>query len=608
MKRFAWLIRIEAMVCLGLALIAFALPEILIRLLSQAPVGSLVAWMDVVVLVRTAGWGLLCLTGWHWAVSMVVNRPDAVAWTATVYRVAFGWVRWSFLAKATGWIAIFGWLDLGLATLTVYTLLQAQWAGPSNHTAVASPRSKKLKRNLLVVCAIVFTVFGFGSWWYLLGSRPETSFTSDEEHFKYAPLMKPEIPGIPLYIFEALPETFPDKLPGGWASLGFIIEADHTTPVGFAHQSTAFPSLSPNCALCHSSTYRIAPDAPTQFVSGAPAESLDFHGFLNFLFESVTDPRFTDGSLLAKIKARHSLSGFETATYSQILIPAMAEGIKIIRQDFAWIGRQPTAGPGRQDAGTLLKYNMLRMPYDGTIATSDFRPIWNQKAGYSLFHRWSGGGVLLQQENLLAAAMFNMLQPSFMHEKNFSRMTNYFASLQPPKYPLPILKSLLPRGETVFKTSCANCHQPGSARYNTITPLAEIGTDGEYLAASTRFFLDALMAINDPPFWFNQQQHSNGYLNSSLEGIWLRGPYLHNGSVPTISDLLEPPTRRPGTYLRGGNVLDTHQLGFRTGIGAPNQPFEFDTRLRGNSNGGHNYGVDLPAADKQALIEFLKTL
>jgi hypothetical protein len=78
--------------------------------------------------------------------------------------------------------------------------------------------------------------------------------------------------------------------------------------------------------------------------------------------------------------------------------------------------------------------------------------------------------------------------------------------------------------------------------------------------------------------------------------------------VPTISDLLEPPTRRPGTYLRGGNVLDTHQLGFRTGIGAPNQPFEFDTHLRGNSNSGHNYGVDLPAADKQALIEFLKTL
>src|SRR5580704_4731338 len=37
----------------------------------------------------------------------------------------------------------------------------------------------------------------------------------------------------------------------------------------------------------------------------------------------------------------------------------------------------------------------------------------------------------------------------------------------------------------------------------------------------------------------------NGYVNVPLEGLWLRGPYLHNGSVPTLADLLEDPAQRP---------------------------------------------------------------
>ena len=93
-----------------------------------------------------------------------------------------------------------------------------------------------------------------------------------------------------------------------------------------------------------------------------------------------------------------------------------------------------------------------------------------------------------------------------------------------------------------------------------------------------------------------------------MEGIWLRGPYLHNGSVPTMWDLLQPPAQRPVTYLRGGNVVDAERLGFVPGVGTPGKPFLFDTRLRGNGNRGHTYGVQLPESDKRALIEFLKTL
>ena len=36
--------------------------------------------------------------------------------------------------------------------------------------------------------------------------------------------------------------------------------------------------------------------------------------------------------------------------------------------------------------------------------------------------------------------------------------------------------------------------------------------------------------------------------------------------------------------------------------------FPFDVSVRGNGNTGHTYGVDLPHEEKQALVEFMKTL
>lgn len=93
-----------------------------------------------------------------------------------------------------------------------------------------------------------------------------------------------------------------------------------------------------------------------------------------------------------------------------------------------------------------------------------------------------------------------------------------------------------------------------------------------------------------------------------LDGVWLRAPYLHNGSVPTLWDLLQPPAKRPATFATGGDLLDPVRVGFISAPGSPRKPFPFDTALPGNRNTGHTYGVELPDADKQALIEFLKTL
>jgi len=607
MKTFHRMLRIEAMVCLSMALSSFLLPGMLFRLLSQSQVGSPVGWLDVVVLVRALGCVLLGMAAFLWWVPCKATPIGNLATAALVSRWVLTAVRCGMAQDLPPPMKILAGLDVMLALLTTAALCHArmyQARGAGHETATRTPRGRSAAALFFAVAMGAVIFLGYR----LLQTPPEPRLASDEEHFKYGSILKPWVPGLPLCVFEALPDAFPDLLPGGWASVGFIHEPGHTTPVGWALQSAVIPSLVPNCALCHGAGYRVNSEDLPRFVSGAQAVSLDFHRFLFVLFKAGADPRFTDGTLLAKIGTKQPLSPIRTAVYGRILLPTLAWGIGLLRCDLDWIDRQPAPGPGRQDAATVLKYNLLRLPYDGTISTSDFRPVWNQRAGLDLFHRWNGGGKRLHQENMLAAGVLSLLQPALLDQSSFDRITHYLASLQPPAFPLPVDQALVNRGARLFDRDCAECHHPGGARYNAITPLTEVGTDGEYLASSTPEFLRALRSFDTPPFVFDEQQAPNGYLNSSLEAIWVRGPYLHNGSVPTLKDLLERPDRRPITYRRGGNRLDPVRIGFQEEPQTDAGTFLFDTRLRGNGNGGHLHGVDLPEADKMALIEYLKTL
>ncbi len=96
-----------------------------------------------------------------------------------------------------------------------------------------------------------------------------------------------------------------------------------------------------------------------------------------------------------------------------------------------------------------------------------------------------------------------------------------------------------------------------------------------------------------------------------LDGLWLRAPYLHNGSVPTARALLEPSANRPKVFYRGNDVYDPVNLGFVSDVAGQNGHtfFKFDTSLPGNSNEGHEgprYGTTLSAEEKDALVEYLK--
>ena len=109
-----------------------------------------------------------------------------------------------------------------------------------------------------------------------------------------------------------------------------------------------------------------------------------------------------------------------------------------------------------------------------------------------------------------------------------------------PPYPLEWDRALVEAGKPLFAQHCGSCHAPDGKQRGMLIPIAEIGTDREL--ANT--------------------QKASGYVADVLDGIWMRGPYLHNGSVPTVGDLLKPSAQRSATFYRGNNLLNNHDVGF----------------------------------------------
>lgn len=116
------------------------------------------------------------------------------------------------------------------------------------------------------------------------------------------------------------------------------------------------------------------------------------------------------------------------------------------------------------------------------------------------------------------------------------------------------------------------------------------------------------------------------YKARPLNGIWATAPYLHNGSVPTLYDLLLPKRQtndplegeyRPDEFMVGAREFDAQKVGFNS---SGYDGFLFRTSIWGNGNGGHEYaagrtpqpdGTLLPAltkAQRLDLLEYLKSL
>lgn len=201
-------------------------------------------------------------------------------------------------------------------------------------------------------------------------------------------------------------------------------------------------------------------------------------------------------------------------------------------------------------------------------------------------------------------------------EGDYRDVFAYLESLRPPKYPHPIDKPLAERGRMAFNRTCADCHGTygdGSAFPGKIVPIDEVATD--------RVRLDSLTTEHRAGYgksWFAEHGKLKnvdspvGYVAPPLDGVWASGPYFHNGSVPTLWHVLHP-SERPKIWRRTGDE-DRERVGvaFEAVSSAPRfgavRREYYHTGDFGKSAAGHEFPNQLSEEEKQAVLEYLKTL
>ena len=477
-------------------------------------------------------------------------------------------------------------------------------------TPVEIAERRRLRIVLLIILAIVLVLAAY-LYWAFNPNRP-VDYADITEHFKYGSIGSEPANGIPYWIFKVLPDMFPEKLPGkGLASLGLIEEPGRDLPVGFSRRRVIFDRVGLNCGICHTGTVRDTPNSQPRVIVGMPANRLELENYIRFLSACAIDPRFTTDNVMAAIDSRTKLGPIERFIYSQA-IPLTREALIEQGNRLAFINTRPDWGPGRVDTFNPYKAIQFHWPMkdDQSIGTSDFPSIWNQRPREGMQLHWDGNNTSVDERNK-SAALGAGVTPASIDLDRLKRIEDWLLDFKAPVYPYTVNESLASKGEPLYKQHCSGCHDFGGALVGRVTPIDQIGTDAHrldsytYTLASNQNLLYA-----GYPWRFSHFRKTNGYANMPLDGIWLRAPYLHNGSVPTLRDLLEPPENRPKEFFRGYDVFDQKGVGFISNVASEgdHQFFRYDTSLPGNNNSGHVYGTTLTPEEKDAIVEYMKKL
>jgi hypothetical protein len=475
---------------------------------------------------------------------------------------------------------------------------------------------------------IVLLALGAAGAWFTYNhffrEEPPPYFASDEEHFLYGSVGTESQQGVPYWIWLVLPRIFPEYLPGpgGYASLGMLSTSDHEMPIGFSKVTVGFPRVGINCAMCHTASVRMHAGDPPAIYAGGPSHQTAEQQYLRFLFACASDSRFTAGTILAEIAKNHRLSLTDRLLYRFAIVPATRRGLLTLQDTDSWMTTRTEWGRGRIDPFNPVKFTTLKQPVDATIGNSDMVPVWNLKAHDGYAYHWDGLNTSLQEVVLSSAigdgATLKWVDRDYEKWTNVApagrsslrRIATFMREQPPPRYPSSIDATLAARGKQLFAAGCAECHAAGGKRTGTVIPLSEVATDRHRLDMWTPASATAYNAYGDGHDWkFSHFRTTAGYVAGPLDGVWLTAPYLHNGSVPTLADLLEKPSQRPLRFWRGSDVFDPVKVGFLAeGVEAQRAGSLYDTTQAANSNAGHFYGTDLSAEEKRALLEFLKTL
>ncbi|HZZ76911.1 MAG TPA: hypothetical protein VFE62_00245 [Gemmataceae bacterium] len=249
---------------------------------------------------------------------------------------------------------------------------------------------------------------------------------------------------------------------------------------------------------------------------------------------------------------------------------------------------------------------------------------WLLKKKKTMYHTGSTNSRSVRSIMQFMLTPNNSLAVFEKEEPVFRDIQAYILSLEAPKYPYSVDAKLADAGRKLFTKNCAKCHGTYGADWtypNKIIALKDIGTD------PTRYHgLPAKLGEFYNESWFAQEKPEGckslptaGYLAPPLDGIWATAPYLHNGSVPTLYDVLNSKSRPKlftRSYRTGETDYDKIKVGWKVqtldAVPATKSAYEqrkfYDTTQPGRGNQGHTFGDHLTDAERYAIVEYLKTL
>ncbi|MDB4614692.1 di-heme-cytochrome C peroxidase [bacterium] len=337
----------------------------------------------------------------------------------------------------------------------------------------------------------------------------------------------------------------------------------------------------------------------------------------------------------------------------------------------AGYGRADDFGTARVELFGDIDHQPLKKNMQPVNAPVSVPPLWNIDR-YAWLHWTSNTNSVIQRsvgEAIGVGAPYKRpgdgdSTDDFATEVNVGnqlRIEQQISELRAPAWPSDLLgkpnQEMVDRGQVTYQRLCAECHDTytetatGLLEFRLFSP-ADIGTDPlvarnferpvtladgseqefakaiELLMASVQDkairkltpsqiqLMSQLEAKRNPIRWRSSMKANDGavYPARPLEGIWSTAPFLHNGSIPTLHDLLKPVAERPKTFTVGQSDYDPKRLGFEQNIERISNPYDrrfltFDTSIDGNRNTGHagpKYGTELTASARYDLLEYLK--
>ena len=440
--------------------------------------------------------------------------------------------------------------------------------------------------------------------------------------------------GVPYPIFVALLRGYPQQFGATTGELaarfGFVartaepasddLDVREGLPVGMhltIDPLTGVPFVVTNCALCH------AAKVDDKLVVGLANRRVRVHAY---------DAAFADvAAKLSHERLRRLADAAEDERhvawpepYRDAIVAATIEALRVRARDRAWLVERTRDGP------------------PGRVATIEtFAPVLAQLTGRSIDHAtdigwakvpdvigfahrtsltWDGSGegamdLLVVEADVAAGVRVAWLE---RHPFQGPSLAAYLRQPAPrPRFPGAVDREHARRGKQLFDDHCARCHGSYAddgrvlSYDEPIVALDDVGTDPARSLAATASFE---RAANDPDLTrgYTRFRRTAGYIPPVLTNVWARAPYGHAGQWPSLDMLATPPDARPRRFVvRYDAPYDLRAVGLaiRTGD-APLEHGDYavDATKPGFSVAGHPFLAELSLDEREAVVEYLKTL